>query len=310
MSRGRKRTQAPAAGAAPSRAVRRVLVGLAWALGLGSAAYGLHRLEPIVHGMANNPTRIEWVDPPEWVQSEQWRFVLDGLLERIDSREAPVERFDIYSDRVCAFIGEQISASPWVAQVHRVTKQRDGIVQVNASFRRPFAMVAWRGRALLVDDAGVRLPYDVAAADLPRGDWLLVRGAAAAPPPVGVAWEGDDLAAGLRLANFLYRAHAEGKVPFWMEIDALDVGNFGGRRDRLRGHLSLVLIDGQSYVDWGLPVGEEYGVEPPADHKLMAATTCYRRFGGRFPPLRPIDVRSGEWAEVAQPPITESGRVP
>jgi len=153
----------------------RLWSALAWTAALGAAAWGLAALEPRVRRINTAPTVIEWVGVPEWLNYESFRDVLPALEQAVGLDP----QTDPYDPRVCPYVAERVAASPWVAGVYRVSKQADGRVRVRAEFRKPFAWVRKGLVAYLVDEHGVRLPREVAAADINRSDWWVIEGVAA-----------------------------------------------------------------------------------------------------------------------------------
>jgi len=149
--------------------------------------------------------------------------------------------------------------SPWIRGNVKVVRNRagdsqTGIVEIEAQFRQPIASVSSPGqvRREYVDADGVRLPPhqvpmwaavippargdDVAGqayycdrADIPPGlqiapiHYIRIDGVQKLPPPVGHRWEGDDLAAGLRLVK-LVRTR-----PYANQITVVDVYNHAKR---------------------------------------------------------------------------------
>ena len=274
----------------------RTWMAIAWMGTFTVIAYGLNRLDPYAQRIITGETGVVWVEPPSWLAEENWQYVLPELEERLNLHPET----NPYDDRVCPYVAEQLAGSSWIAQVRRVTKQNDGLVKVYADFRKPFALVEQAGVAYLVDAAGVRLPKEWAARSVNRGGWLTIRGVAARVPQRGQRWAGEDVAAGLKLARFLYAAENAGKADFRDEIMAIDVGNFKGRRNPRAGRLQLVTINPQSYIHWGLPPGEEYGIESSAELKLEFLRELYAR-DGRLPDQGPIDIRAEDVIGLGDP---------
>lgn len=279
----------------PLRSLR-LWMFVAWIGTFTVIAYGLHELEPFAQ-RANTPdTVIEWVGVPEWLNDANWQHVLPELEARINLHPDT----DPYDDRVCPYVAERLAGSAWVAAVRRVSKQSDGRVKVRAEFRKPFAMIERDGIAYLVDQEGVRLPLQYASSGLNRGGWLAIRGVASRVPELGRPWPGDDVAGGLKLARFLYRAETAGRTPFRDEIRAIDVRNFDGRKSQWAGRLQLVTINPRSYIHWGLPPGEEYDIESSAELKLAMLGELYLA-EGHLPDQGPIDLRAEDGIALGDP---------
>jgi hypothetical protein len=231
-----------------------------------AAGYALSvTLEPAARQLSYQyETRLVWVDRPRWLTSPAWQDVLAEIERHVDLRSDD----DIYHPELCSYVARAVAASAWIERVHRASKLNDGRIEIRASFRRPFAMSVRDATAYLLDATGVRLPRDVPVADVNAAEWILIRGARSRLPAIGQRWEGDDLAAGMRLAAYLYEAAAAGKVPFRNQLRAIDVSNFGRRLDPRAGQLRLDTVFPQTYIHWGLPPGEEYDIEATAEQKL------------------------------------------
>lgn len=258
-------------------------VALLWITTISTVAYGLHRLEPHARSsFSGHPARLHWVDLPAWLADPAQRAVLADIERGADL--FPDD--DPHAPDLCARVYAGLDRSPWVRKVERVSKQPDGIVHVRAVFRKPLAMVVAKGIAYLVDETGTRLPGVMKADFIRREDGLALTGVRAPVPPVGAIWRGRDLAAGLKLVQFLNRAAASGRLACRPYLQTVDVAEFrpGG------GPLRIKTIYPGSYVYWGLPPGEEFDIESTAERKLAMLATLNPR-GGEFPNAERIDVR-------------------
>jgi hypothetical protein len=262
-----------------------VWIAAAWLGTFAAVAYGLHQLKPYVHRINTSDMVIEWVGAPEWLHDENWRHVLPALEARIDLHP----KSDPYDDRVCPYVAERLAGSAWIERVRRVSKQIDGRVKVYADFRKPFAMVERNGVAYLVDGTGVRLPEQWASKDINRSGWWVIQGAGGSLPKPGERWRGGGVAAGLKLARFLYQAEISVQLPYREALTAIDVSNFDGRRNSWSGRLQLITTNPESYIHWGYAPGEEYDTESAAERKLQLLRTAHQL--GRLPGTKPIDVR-------------------
>jgi hypothetical protein len=274
----------------------RIWMAVAWIGTFAAIAYGLQQLEPYVSRINEAETVIEWVGAPDWLRDENWKHVQPELETRIKLYSDT----DIYDQRVCPYVAERLAGSPWIARVRRVAKQIDGRVKIYCDFRKPFALVEDDRTAYLVDDVGTRLPHQWASKDVNRTGWLVIRSVDGSVPQPGERWVGEDLAAGLSLARFLYRAEEAGRVPFRSSIRAIDVGNFDGKKDPRAGRLRLITTNPRSYIHWGLPPGEEYGIESDAELKLAMLCKLHAAYD-RFPDRGPIDVRGPDGIGLGEP---------
>lgn len=293
MSRKKPSARAPfspAASAARHPLARAgVWIALGWVAALSGVAYGLSLLPDHVRNSASAPTRLEWIAPPAWLAGPDWAHILTDLERQIDLHP----NSDIYDPIVCEFVGVHLARSPWIERVRRVAKQHDGRVRVEVDFRKPFTFIEFDGRAYLVDVEGVRLPPAIPAESVDSEQWLSIRRPAAPPPPVGERWPGSDVAAGITLVRYIYTAEEQGTAPYRSSLKAVDVGNYNYRERSGDGWLKLITRNPRSYIHWGLPPGEEYGIESTAATKLGALTSLYARYGA-FPDAGPIDIRGDD----------------
>lgn len=275
---------------------------LGWALTFTAVGWGLQRLGAFVLApRADIECRLEWQDLPPWLSATAG----EPMLRQIQDAAGLTPGDDIHDPALCQRVAEGLLTSAWVAEVKRVTKHPDGRISVRAVYRDPFAFVEAGGVAYLVDRNGVRLPYqhDMAVIDAryPNlwNDWLLITGVSEPVPQVGRAWPGPDLAAGLRLVDYLKEATSRGEVPFRSSLRTVDVANYSQRKFQYEGRLRIGLIFAGYYIHWGLPPGEEAGIEPPASRKLQLLAYEYATHGQL--PVNDLDVRYPEKARPGKP---------
>lgn len=301
MNRTRPRITTIGAGVAvdepPRRGGLRWAAALAWALALAGVGFGLNRLEPAARALSTADTRVEWVNLPTWLREPEWRWVVDEL--------AAIPEFaadtDIFDANVTAYVGEQLSRSPWIERIDRVTKHRDGRVRVAAHFRKPFTMIEKDGWAYVVDETGVRLPGRLAASEVDHSRGLTIVGVRAAAPPEGQRWPGRDVEDGIKLVRFLWQAEVSDCLPIRKHLRSVDVSNADGSRSAWEGRLRILTTRSGNVIHWGRPPHEEYNIEADATKKLEALCeeSRIRRW---FEEDRPIDVRAGSWVDRIQSP--------
>ncbi len=253
------------------------------------------------------PLRIEWASLPVWLSTAGNRPVLDEIQAMV----TPPPETRLQDPQLVELVATRLSRSPWVASVDRVTRRSDGVVTVRATFREPAAFVVQRGRGYLVDTEGTRLPWDYAVSELDPTHHYLIEGVAAGPPEIGQPWPGEDIRGGLALVAFLRTASSPGGlgVPFRPLLKAIDVSNFHGKANRFDGKLRIPILHPGAYVDWGLPPGQEPGVEASAVRKLENLRTIYTQLNGQFPD-KIIDVRwpdGVQYRPVRSAPAADAG---
>ncbi len=234
---------------------------------------GFNHLEADVHSLAiyDRPLALEWENLPDWLQMQDNRHILEKLTEQINL--AASDR--MLDPNLAERLGHALTASGvgWVKKVERITVRPDAVVTVLCQFRRPTAWVQYGQFCYLVDTEGVRLPGRYHASECMDGVLFVVDGVAKAPPPIGDAWPGADLNAGLKLAGLLT------DEPFRHQITRILVANHGGRQNRNRPHLELATDRDASRVWWGRPPDEEFGTEISASQKITLLETLYRQWG-------------------------------
>jgi hypothetical protein len=257
-------------------------------------AYGLHQLESYQRALAaRQPTQLRWTSLPPWLEDPRQA----GLLGEIEAQAGLRAGDDLFEPTLCERISHNLQRVSWIRDVHRVWKQPDGIVRVDASFRKPLTMAVKNGMAYLVDNSGARLPLQQRAAHIEPGKWIMICGVGGRVPAVGEQWAGDDLAAGLKLVSFLDRAEVAGRLSFRTSLLAVDVSRYDPRTG---GELQVITINPRSYIHWGLPPGEECAIESSAEAKLDALNGLYAKTGC-LPDQGPIDVRPRDQILIGEP---------
>ncbi len=272
---------------------------LGWSATFVALAWGFPQLDRLAAGpQPGMNCELEWIDLPGWVTAPGSQPILRDIAATTNLPPS----VDIRDPSLCRHIGEGLQGSPWVAEVRRVAKQADGRIRIQATYREPFALVEVGGSAYLVDRAAVRLPVRYAVnqvEDRYWNDWFRIVGVSSSIPREGTTWMGDDLAAGLRLVEFLKEAAARGEVPFRSSLRAVDVANYKLRESGLDGELRIHTIYPGCYINWGLAPGEEYEVEASAHRKLEMLRALYAD-QGQLPELV-LDVRPSKGIRVGKP---------
>jgi len=265
-----------------------------WSILLGGTVGGLHYLDTRVLTPAEpRACQLEWANLPDWLQSEESRWIMQGddLSYGIVEYAALRPEDNFHNPDLCTRIATDLSGCPWVSEVRCVskhlTREGEAVIRIDAGFRRPVALVEANFRVYAIDNEGVRLPveYDPAYVDRERN--CVITGVTQPIPDLGEAWGGQDLAAGIQLAHYLTAAEHSGSLPFRTAIRAIDVSN----HRPLNANLIIQLRLPDSYIIWGEPPGQEDDVEPDAEKKLASATAIYTANGGAFP-IGETDLRS------------------
>lgn len=203
--------------------------------------------EPIRIQLANAPAGLDRLIRKDLAELAGWNWI-DG--------------------NVCRSVHDRLAQSPWIQSIHRVSKPEPGLVRVKCQYRLPVALVQDREYFYMVDEYGVRLPGQHGY----EPGWLLIQGVEGELPSPGEQWPGEDLAAGVRLANMILAQ------PYRDQVSAVLVHNYGGRRAPYRSHLELLAGRDGHRILWGSAPGEELEENSTAQ-KLRILAANYRRYG-------------------------------
>jgi cell division septal protein FtsQ len=233
---------------------RRVAVncGILAALLLGGVIGYSHLRGYVEHRLAFTKT------PPKVVLKNRPVWMSDFLAEQIVASVQPATGRSAFDQKMLVAVYEILKTNPWIRQVTQVRraygKAPGDTIEVDCEYRAPIALVRWGDYYSLVDAEGVKLPEQFTAAQVKKimfgqdghVNIRVIEGVKHAPPPPGIHWPGEDLAAGLEMVGLLY-----GK-PYAEEILNVSVHNYAGRLDDKEAWLVLMTRDGTE-VRWGRP---------------------------------------------------------
>jgi hypothetical protein len=223
------------------------------------------------------PPQVVLANRPVWMSD----FLAAEILSSIrPNRAQPAFDHELLVERV-----KMLEANPWVRKVRQVRRvHRDGpgdVLEIDCDWRSPVALVQWKDEFWLVDAEGVKLPERFTNEQLPQitrtpdraMNLRVIEGVKQPPVGPGRKWPGDDLAAGVELAQVLY-----GK-PYADEIERVNVANFGGRINPVEAQLTLVTRY-NTELRWGRPVtAKDFFIEVPPAQKLSRIEAIKSRFG-------------------------------
>lgn len=208
-------------------------------------------------------------EPATWMNAEQ-----RAGLERVALRLLSGNPFDRQSlERTRSALAE----TGWFAEGPWLKRYEDGVVVVSGVWRVPAAAVRTASGERLVASGGETLPvvYPQGRSRMP-----IITGVRAAEPPLGEAWPGGEVQAGLALLAFLH------PMPGFDHVASVDVSQFAASK-----RLSLVTVTG-GRVLWGGPPGEFLPGQAPAATKRQRLAAVFRQFGQLDAGRPEIDVRS------------------
>ncbi|MGF1633740.1 MAG: cell division protein FtsQ/DivIB [Phycisphaerae bacterium] len=224
-------------------------------------------------------------EPPAVLLAHKPVWMTDLLAVQIAESVRPVAAHSSFDRQMLADRVALLEANPWVRQVKHVRRgyrEAPGdLLEIDVEFREPVALVHWKNHYWLVDRDGVKLPEQFTAEQLPGVllsdsggvNLRVIEGVRHAPVESGEKWPGEDLAAGIALAETIFGQS------FADEIVAVDVSNFGGREDRNAAQLVLHTVH-QTQIRWGLPVTSTDRLsEVSPQEKLAALKEVFERYG-------------------------------
>jgi len=178
---------------------------------------------------------------------------------------------------------------PWLKKVK--VQQFGDTLHITGPWRKPLVLVESRRQKFYVDAELVVLDY----VDIPTLPIVKVRGLSALidNPTVGEPLQLDDLAAATVIINLLDKM--DQKVtpdkPLLHEIAAIDVSNFGGRRNNRKPHIVLCAKNDVQIV-WGAEKDAwVQHFEVPDDEKLARLYEYYRQYGSLLGGVKSINLR-------------------
>ncbi len=236
--------------------------------GLGAAwHYGVPKLEDRAAATApHEPVTVQFLNPPAWFQGD----IALSLTLTIQN----IATDDPFDQQHLAIIAQTLAESGWFEHINQVRRVPPNIIEVDAVFVRPFAMIRGVDADYLVDPHARRLPLQIDS-DKPQRQFLVVSGAAITTPPrVGEVWPGSDIIAGLRLVRLI------DIVPWRHQVAAIDVSNYNSVRT------VGIVTDRESVINFEHPPGEEQPLELSADQKMQLLAHNFRthgHIGGSYP---------------------------
>jgi hypothetical protein len=231
------------------------MVGLAWTLAIGALVVawiiGVPRLQAVAsHDRFAANTRVQFADTPAWLTPE--------IHERLTRSAATCISGDPLSAADLVHCRNVLLSSGWFQEVKQVRRVRPDLIEIDAEFSHPYAVIRDDEGDHLIDVVGRLLPWA-----WPRGEaskrtkLTAITGAHfARPQQPGSQWEGTDVIAGIRLLNIIDQQPWKDQV---MEIDVS--GYVRGEPMKLRTTLNTTIV-------WGSSPGEEQALEVLAEGKL------------------------------------------
>jgi len=243
--------------------MRQTFIGLAWVVAVGGVitawAMGVPRLQAFASQRARvNQVTVTFVNPPPWFNGELQESLTMTAELQLQSGD-PLRRDELVA------VKEALLNTCWFDSITQVRRAKLDVVEVEAKFVRPYAVIRDARGHHLVDDQGKLLPKFWKLSEQParrdaetgqKRPIISITGPRFDRPAVGEAWEGTDVAAGLRLLQVLDRQ------PWRDQIKEVDVSAYLDD-----GPIRLITEIGGVIV-WGGAPGEEPALEILAEEKL------------------------------------------
>jgi hypothetical protein len=299
-----------------SRPVRGIAVFCAVAatiVAIGAAYYPVrHYSRQVITEQAKTcSVSIELTHQPAWITQERSAQILEqARIFAQDSSMDPltgktVKNFarlqnpidgSILGDLADAFTAHRAEHNnAWIKRIvaiHRAfdRKANQQKITIEAEYRQTVALVARGEFYYQVDAEGVRLPGELSVQDCltvqgtsPK-QLLVIRGADCSLPDPGQAFNAADFSAGLQLVDILTHQ------PYAKQIAAINVGNFGGRVDKMAPQITLDTAFG-TQIWWGRAPSDELFYEVALPVKLSTLSRIALRYSRIDASQRYVDIR-------------------
>jgi hypothetical protein len=282
----------------PERARRRRVLTLHLSLAallIGGIGAGYHYADQYVEqrvAFTKEPVYVVLKNRPAWMN--------DFLVKQIAQIVQPTTASSAFDHKLLENTADLLLRNPWVRTVHSIRRaynHRPGdTLEIDCEYRAPAALVKWGAFYWLVDEKGVRLSErftedDVASIQFgPDGRTRIrvIEGVRHGVPHLpGEQWPGDDLAAGMKMLDYLFdRSYTE-------QVLRVDVTNLGGRVD---GKAPQIVLKTKfnTQVLWGRPPSEndvDAFIEVSTARKLTYLRLAYEQFGRVDAKHQCLDIR-------------------
>jgi len=298
----------------PERTRRMRMLGLHLSLAgllIGGIGAGYHYADQYVEQRVAFPTETLIVvlkNRPAWMN--------DFLVKQIAQIVRPTTAHSAFDYQLLADTADSLARNPWVRKVHSVrrayTYRPGDTLEIDCEYCAPVALVKWGAFYWLVDENGLRLSDRFTDDDVanvlfgPDGHTRIrvIEGVKHAVPHLaGEQWPGDDLAAGMKMVNYLFDR------PYTEQILRVNVANVGGRVDAKAAQIVLE-TKFNTQVLWGRPPSEndvDAFIEVSTARKLNYLRLAYEQFGRVDAKHQCLDIR---FDRVTYPSEEEPGKPP
>ncbi|MEE8154704.1 MAG: hypothetical protein V3T53_07050 [Phycisphaerales bacterium] len=246
-------------GSLPRRLIRPGLWVLAIGGVLGLWTLGVPRLATYAsHNQNAQNIDIRFVNMPAWVKDDLQARLRTTARDQLTGD--PLRRAELVA------AGDALLRTGWITRIHQIRRVTPELVQIDAQFAEPFAVVRDAEGDHLVDDAGRLMPRT-----FPLG------GSAKLIPIIGVEldrpanpgslWDGADLTAALRLLHYV------NDKPWRSQTAAIDISGY------LDGRPMTLLTDRGCEIVWGRGPNDDIAAEVSTEQKLQYLDYHYSEYG-------------------------------
>jgi len=226
---------------------------------------------------------VELIEPPAWVNQPLRDKIIAAAT--VDGEDVKLDE-----DAIRLIASNLARKVAWLQKV-KVQATHDKIL-IEADYRKPIALVKSGLRKFYVDAELVVLDF----VPMPNLPVVVVKGLSPITkiPPVGEAWQREDLAAAVAILARLDRMDklVTPDKPLLYEIDSIDVSNFKGRENSRTAHIILYTKDNTEII-WGAEIDAwSQHLEAKDEEKLAKLYNYYKEFGKLSGGAKYIDLRT------------------
>jgi hypothetical protein len=255
--------------------VRQSAKVLAWllaiALVIGGWAVYVPQLQAFaaVHNSAKT-VNIRFTTQPRWMTRE----IAESLLR---TAHMQLNGGDPFNRNELVAVRDALMATGWFDSIQQVRRLQEDLIEINATYVRPYALVLDEQGHHLIDQRGKLLPFTckpgsplptcahpLTGAHLPL--LVIANTRFARPIRPGLTWEGEDVAAALKLIDLV------GAQPWRDQITQVDVAGY------TRDQPMKLRTTGDCLVVWGSAPGAERGLELSASGKIDRLSILNNRY--------------------------------